>query len=136
MFIGQLLVLCSVPHPEDNLREILRVLKPRKACFYRTRDCQEGTSSRIFRNLIQPVCSLVGDGYHPNLVTWDILSQAGFAHLEIEYYHIPGGGPTGPRRNRTESWVTLTPPRGKDARRGSRRTIACRGCVAGSVGSG
>ena len=91
------LVLCSVAHPAANLQEILRVLKPGgKFVFIEHVAARTGTGLRTFQNLIQPLWTLVGDGCHPNRETWETISQAGFASVEIEHFHYPGGGPVTP----------------------------------------
>ena len=88
------LVLCSVPHPEDSLREILRVLKPGgKFVYIEHVAAEQGTSLRAFQNLIQPLWSLIGAGCHPNRETWKTISQAGFAQVNIENYRYTGWGP-------------------------------------------
>jgi SAM-dependent methyltransferase len=91
------LVLCSVPHPEDSLAEILRVLKPGgKFVFIEHVAGRPGTRLRAFQNIIQPLWTLVGDGCHPNRETGETIRQAGFARLEIEHFRYQGGGPVAP----------------------------------------
>ena len=91
------LVLCSVPRPQESLREILRVLKPGgKFVFIEHVAAPHGTTLRAFQNFIQPLWTLVGEGCRPNRETWETISQAGFAKVEIEHYCYPTGGPVAP----------------------------------------
>jgi SAM-dependent methyltransferase len=91
------LVLCSVRNPEESLKEILRVLKPGgKFVFIEHVAARDGTGLRAFQNLIQPLWTLVGDGCHPNRETWETITGAGFASVEIEHHRYPDGGLVAP----------------------------------------
>jgi SAM-dependent methyltransferase len=86
------LVLCSVPHPEDSLQEILRVLKPGgRFAFIEHVAAPRGTGLRAFQDFVQPVWSLLADGCHPNRETWLAISRAGFEHVEIVHFRSSGG---------------------------------------------
>ena len=91
------LVLCSVSQPEASMQEILRILKPGgRFVFIEHVAAPTGTQLRAFQNFIQPLWTLIGDGCHPNRETWNTISWAGFAHVELEHYNFPGGGLVGP----------------------------------------
>ncbi len=92
------MVLCSVPHPAGSLQEVLRVLKPGgEFLFIEHVAASCGTGLRLFQDLLQPVWSLAAEGCHPNRETWNTISRAGFARVEIEHYRFPGGHLVGPR---------------------------------------
>ena len=91
------LVLCSVPHPEDSLQEILRVLKPGgQFAFIEHVAAPHGTRKRKTQDFIQPLWTWIGDGCHPNRETWQTIQQAGFGRVEIEHYTYGDGGLAAP----------------------------------------
>jgi SAM-dependent methyltransferase len=90
-------VLCSVPHPEDSLKEILRVLRPGgRFIFIEHVAAPMGSRRRWFQDKIQPVWTVLGDGCHPNRETWNVIQQTGFVQVDIEHFRLEGGGPVQP----------------------------------------
>jgi SAM-dependent methyltransferase len=86
------LVLCSVPHPEDSLKEIVRVLKPGgRFAFIEHVAAPRGTRLRSSQDFVQPLWTLIADGCHPNRETWHAISQAGFGRVELEHFRSSGG---------------------------------------------
>jgi SAM-dependent methyltransferase len=86
------LVLCSVPHPEDSLQEILRVLKPGgRFAFIEHVAAPRGTRLRASQDFFQPLWTLLADGCHPNRETWLAISLAGFVRVELEHFRSSGG---------------------------------------------
>jgi SAM-dependent methyltransferase len=92
------LVLCSVPNPEDTLQEILRVLKPGgRFVFMEHVAAPRGTRLRAWQDFLQPVWTLVTGGCHPNRETWETISRAGFARVELDHFRFPGAGLEAPQ---------------------------------------
>jgi SAM-dependent methyltransferase len=92
------LVLCSVPHPQDSLSEILRVLKPGgKFLFIEHVAAPQGTRLRKQQDFFQRIWGFFGDGCHPNRETWETIAQAGFARVELEHFEHPGAWLAGPQ---------------------------------------
>lgn len=90
-------VLCSVPDQGQVMQEILRVLKPGgQFVFIEHVAAPRGTALRAFQNFIQPLWTWVGEGCRPNRETWEAISGAGFARVEMDHFVYPGGGPVGP----------------------------------------
>jgi SAM-dependent methyltransferase len=92
-FVISSLVLCSVPQVQASLREILRVLKPGgQFVFIEHVAAPRGSRLRGRQDFFQPLWTLVLDGCHPNRETWGAISGAGFEHVEIEHFQVPGAG--------------------------------------------
>jgi SAM-dependent methyltransferase len=91
------LVMCSLPHLEDSLQEILRVLKPvGRFAFIEHVAAPPGTRWRRVQDFIQPLWTWIGDGCHPNRETWRAIHGAGFARVELEHYLSDGVGIASP----------------------------------------
>ena len=92
------LVLCSVPHPEVTMQEILRVLKPGgRYVFIEHVAAAPGSRLRALQNFVQPVWTWLAEGCHPNRETWETIALAGFQEVQIEHYRYPGLGPVEPQ---------------------------------------
>ncbi len=84
------LVLCSVPHLEDTLQAILRVLKPGgRFLFIEHVASPRGTLLRKVQTTVRPIWQILGDGCQPDRETWLALEKAGFASVNYEHFDAP-----------------------------------------------
>lgn len=78
--------LCSIPHPEVALREILRVLKPGGEFLF----VEHGKSPRPFvfkvQNFLTPISKRVAGGCHMNRNIEKLVLDAGFEMLKIDKF--------------------------------------------------
>ena len=81
------LVLCTVPDPEQLVREVRRVLKPGGRFFFIEHVAAEsGSLLRRMQNLFHRPWHYVFEGCHTNRETDHLLHAAGFSHVEIESF--------------------------------------------------
>lgn len=84
------LVLCSVDHPQETLKEIVRVLKPGgRFIFIEHVAAPEHTGTRRLQKFIKPLWKLLADGCNPDRETTEIIESAGFQQLEVEHFRAP-----------------------------------------------
>jgi ubiquinone/menaquinone biosynthesis C-methylase UbiE len=81
------LVLCTIPNPDRVVAEIRRVLKPgAKFFFIEHVAADRGTTLRKVQDVLVRPWRWVFEGCHTNRETADLLSAAGFSHVEIERF--------------------------------------------------
>ena len=81
------LVLCTIPNPDRVVAEIRRVLKPGgKFFFIEHVAADRGTTLRKVQDVLVRPWRWVFEGCHTNRETADLLSAAGFSHVEIERF--------------------------------------------------
>lgn len=81
------LVLCTIPNPDRVVAEIRRVLKPgAKFFFIEHVAADQGTTLRKVQDVLVRPWRWVFEGCHTNRETADLLSAAGFSHVEIERF--------------------------------------------------
>lgn len=84
------LVLCSVDHPQQTLREIVRVLKPGgRFIFIEHIAAPKNTGTHRLQKFVKPVWKLFADGCNPDRETAVIIQNAGFQRLEVEHFRAP-----------------------------------------------
>jgi len=78
------LVLCSVPHLDETLAELRRILKPGgRLLFIEHVAAPHDTWLYTLQHTIQPVWTCLGDGCRPDRDTGAALRRAGFASVSI-----------------------------------------------------
>jgi ubiquinone/menaquinone biosynthesis C-methylase UbiE len=83
------LVLCSVPDPQQTLREILRVLKPGgRFVFMEHVAAPKGTFLRRVQSVIHPFWAFFSDGCAPDRENWTVIEQAGFSQVNLEHFRL------------------------------------------------
>ena len=79
------LVLCSVPHLDETLVELRRILKPGgRLLFIEHVAAPPDTWLYTLQRTIQPAWTCLGDGCRPDRDTGAALRRAGFASVSIE----------------------------------------------------
>lgn len=84
------LVLCSVKDVGATLKEIQRVLKPGGSfLFLEHVAAPEGSNTRFWQNLLDPVQQFVADGCHFTRNTLGSIRQANFASVDAKNISVP-----------------------------------------------
>lgn len=81
------LVLCSVAHPEEVLREVRRVLRPGGSfLFFEHVAAPPGSVLRGMQRLIRPAWKLMTDNCHPDRETERLIRSAGFTGVTVDRF--------------------------------------------------
>lgn len=84
------LVLCSVPHLEATLQEVLRVLKPGgRFLFIEHVIAPAGSLLRRVQMGLCPLWQVIGDGCRLDRETGKIIEASGFASVDYETFDAP-----------------------------------------------
>jgi len=84
------IVLCSVQDQDRVLAEVRRVLRPGGAfVFCEHVAAPSGTRARSWQRALAPWCRRFDAGCDPSRETWRAIEQAGFAHVELEWFTLP-----------------------------------------------
>ena len=85
--------LCSIPDPEQALREIARVLKPSATLLFCEHGAAPDASVRRWQNRLTPYWKHVAGGCHLDRNIPAILRQGGFKVQGVETMYLPGWRP-------------------------------------------
>ena len=84
------IVLCSVRDQDWVLAEVRRVLRPGGAfVFCEHVAAPSGTWARKWQRAMAPWSRRLDAGCDPSRETWRAIEQAGFAHVELNWFTLP-----------------------------------------------
>lgn len=91
------LVLCSVPHPERTLAEVLRVLRPAgRFVFLEHVVAHDSPRLAAWQRRLNRPWRFVADGCHPDRDTLASIENAGFRRVDAARFRFRSAGIVGP----------------------------------------
>jgi ubiquinone/menaquinone biosynthesis C-methylase UbiE len=82
--------LCSIPKPEQALKEIIRVLRPEGFFAFIDHGVSPKSSVRSFQNLLTPITKHFTGNCHLNRDIEGLIKGAGFKIQNLEQFHEQG----------------------------------------------
>ena len=102
--------LCTIPDPEQALREMARVLRPDGRMHFVGHGLSPDPGVARWQHRLNPIQKFIGGGCHLNRDIAGLIADAGFSVDQIENYYIKGP--------RTHTWLYLGTARAEGMQRG------------------
>jgi ubiquinone/menaquinone biosynthesis C-methylase UbiE len=85
--------LCSIPKPDEALRQMRRVLRSDGHLLFIEHGCSRDSGVRAWQDRLTPAWRLIAGGCHLNRRVDDLISAAGFRITELNTFYIIGPRP-------------------------------------------
>ena len=82
--------LCSIPNPQNALKEIYRILKPGGKYYFCEHGISPDLSTRVFQNVTNVFYPKLSGGCHANRDIPKLISESGLKILEKDTMYLPG----------------------------------------------